>query len=111
MKNISFGDKVRVLRTELTEQRGLAGLNGVVYGVTTPSATGVSVIGESNEDLAINVFFAERKEGLWFSPRLLEFVEHVPGTEITLKGIPKKWVRSVSGEWKEIATPGENEPQ
>jgi hypothetical protein len=111
VKNISFGDKVRVLRTDLTEQRGLAGLNGVVYGGTTPSVTGVSVIGGSSEDLAINVFFEERKEGFWFSPSLLEFVDHVPGTEIALKGIPKKWVRQVSGEWMEIDTPGENERQ
>jgi|ERR1700678_1228161 hypothetical protein len=111
MKNISFGDKVRVLRTDLTDQRGLAGLNGVVYGVTTPSHSGVSVIGESSEDRAINVYFAERKEGFWFSPRLLEFVDHVPGTEVSLKGIPKKWVRQVSGEWKEIDIPDENKSQ
>jgi hypothetical protein len=85
MNNISFGDGVRVLRTDLTEQRGLAGLGGVVHGWTTPSVTGVSLIGASSEDLAINVFIEEQNEGFRFSPRLLEFVDHAPGTEIAFK--------------------------
>jgi hypothetical protein len=111
MSNISCGDKVRVLRADPTEQQGLAGLDGIVHGWTTPSVTGVSVIGASSEDLAINVFIEERNEGFWFSPGLLEFVDHAPGTEVALNGVPKKWVRLVSGEWMEIDNAGKEKSQ
>jgi|SRR5215213_2823528 len=101
---ISFGDNVRVRATPLTEELGLAGAAGQVYGETTPSVTNVEVIGEIQEDYAINVFFEGRKESFWFAPELLEFIDHAPGTEITLHGVPKKWVRSSSGEWDESDT-------
>ncbi len=65
----------------------------------------------SSEDLAINVFVEERKEGFWFSPDLLEFVDHAPGTEVVLKGVPKKWVRLVSGERMEIDNAGREKSQ
>lgn len=42
---ISFGDNVRVRSTDLSESVGLAGLAGQVYGETTPSKTGVELIG------------------------------------------------------------------
>jgi hypothetical protein len=111
MSDLCFGDKVRVLRAELTEQNGLAGLDGLVHGWTTPSVTGVSAIGASSEDLAINVFIEERNEGFWFSPGLLEFIDHAPGTEVALKGVPKKRVRLVSGEWIEIDNAGKKKSQ
>ena len=98
---ISFGDHVRVRRTALTEERGLAGLSGNVHAETTPSVTGVEVIGQPKTDYAINVFFESNKQSYWFASDLLEFVDHAPGTEITLKGVSKKWVRSESGEWIE----------
>lgn len=101
---ISFGDNVRVRPTLLTEQLGLAGMLGQVYGETTPSVTGVEVIGEVTKDCAVNVFFKERGEGYWFAPELIEFVDHAPGTEISLEGIPKKWVRTEAGEWVESET-------
>lgn len=100
---ISFGDNVRVLSSDITIQKGLVGLTGQVYGETTPSCTGVEVIGELKSDYAINVHFEERNESLWFAPELLEFVNHAPGTVITLKGVPKKWTRTESGEWQEEA--------
>lgn len=103
-RQISFGDKVRVRSTPLAEQRGLVGMIGQVYGETTPSATGVKVIGEVSKDYAVNVFFKERDEGYWFAPELLEFVDHAPGTEIRLEGIPKRWVRTEAGEWVESET-------
>jgi hypothetical protein len=61
---ISFGDNVRVRATSLTQELGLAGMSGQVYGETTPSVTNVEVIGELREDYAINVFFDARKESL-----------------------------------------------
>jgi hypothetical protein len=99
---ISFGDNVRVRSTTLTNERGLAGLSGQVYGETTPSVTGVEVIGEPKTDYAINVFFKSQNTSYWFASHLLEFVDHAPGTEITVKSAPtKKWVRAESGEWVE----------
>ncbi len=98
---ISFGDNVRVRATPLTQELGLAGMAGQVYGETTPSVTSVDVIGEIRDDYAINVFFEERKGSFWFAPELLELIDHAPGTEIRLDGVPKKWVRTASGEWAE----------
>ena len=97
----SFGDNVRILPSVETESMGVAGLVGQVYGQTTPSQTGVEVIGEMTSDYAINVYFKDRDESFWFAPSLVEFVDHAPGTEVTLDGIPKKWIRTETGEWRE----------
>lgn len=43
--NISFGDNVRVRSTLETEALGMAGHVGQVYGETTPSVTGMAVVG------------------------------------------------------------------
>jgi hypothetical protein len=85
-------------------------LVGNVLGETTPSVTGVDVIGESEADYGINVFFEVHKKGFWFTPELLEFIDHSPGAEIRLDGVPKKWIRSETGEWKEIDTATERPP-
>src|SRR6266849_11221788 len=95
---ISFGDRVRVRVTPLSERAGVTGLVGQVYGETTPSLTSVEVIGELSSDYAINVYFEERGSSSWFAPELLEFVDYAPGTEITLRGVPKRWVRSAKDE-------------
>jgi len=107
---VSFGDNVRVRSTPVTVQLGVAGLVCNVFGETTPSVTGVDVIGEPEADYAINVFFEVRKKGFWFTPELLEFIDHAPGTEIRLDGVPKRWIRSETGEWKEIDTAAERQP-
>src|SRR5438128_899357 len=96
---ISFGDNVRVASTPLTVSLGLAGLTGQVYGETTPSITGVEVIGGAAADYAINVQLDGRDKSLWFAPELLEFVDHAPGTEIVIGN--KRLVRTASGEWVE----------
>lgn len=100
----TFGDNVRIRHSPETESIGLAGLVGNVHGQTTPSVTGVEVIGELSSDYAINVFFDDRDESFWFAPALVEFVDHAPGTEITVDGVPKKWVRAETGEWIEEFT-------
>lgn len=110
---ISFGDNVRVRATPLTRELGFAGLAGQVYGEATPSVTGADVIGEVRDDYAINVFFEEREESFWFAPELLELIDHAPGTEVRLKGVPKRWVRTASGEWAESeaeSLPGARKP-
>jgi hypothetical protein len=100
-RRISFGDNVLVRTTPETIRRGVAGLSGQVYGVTTPSVTGVEVIGCVQDDHALNVFLTDRNEAIWFAADLLECVDHAPGTEIRLKGVAKKWTRDVDGEWVE----------
>jgi hypothetical protein len=104
--SISFGDNVRIRSTALTQELGLANLVGNVHGETTPSVTSVEVIGEIKEDYAVHVLFEERDEGFWFAPELLEFINHAAGTEIRLEGVPKKWVRSETGEWVESEAEG-----
>jgi hypothetical protein len=79
----------------------VADLVGQIYGETTPSVTGVAVIGQVTHDYAVNVHFDKRKETLWFAPELLEFIDHGTGTEIRLDGVPKKWVRNNTGGWVE----------
>ena len=99
--NITFGDTVRLLSTPETEAVGVAGQVGKVYGETTPSASGVKVVGELVGDYALNVHFEGRKDTLWFAPHLLEYIDHGAGGEIRLDGVPKKWTREASGEWVE----------
>ena len=104
MSEISFGDNVRILRTELTVELGLADLVGNGRGFTTPSVTGIEAIGGYAQDKAFDVLVDQRNESFWLSPDLLEFVDHAPGTTITLDGVSKTWIRSETGEWEEIDT-------
>jgi hypothetical protein len=96
---ISFGDNVRVRSTPETRERGIAGLRGQVYGETTPSTTGVQVMGTTDSDFAVNVRFLEQNKDYWFALDLLEFENHAPGTEIRIGNVAWTWVRSASGEW------------
>jgi hypothetical protein len=102
-QQISFGDNVRVRATPETAARGLADATGQVQGVTTPSVTNVDVVGGSAEDCAFAVELQGRG-AIWFSPNVLEVVDHAPGTEITIKGVAKKWTRAVDGSWIETNT-------
>ena|SRR5688572_23009022 len=99
----SFGDNVRIRSTPLTESLGLAGLSGSVYGETTPSVTGVDVIGEVTNDFAINVMLDARQEQLWFAPQLVEYVDHGPESEARIGD--RHLVRDASGEWHEKPGP------
>jgi hypothetical protein len=95
---IGFGDNVGVRRTPETEQAGIAGLRGSVTGETTPSKTGVEVIGEVADDFALHVE-PEQGEGFWIVPSLLEFIDHAPGLEMTVGNV--KAMRQADGAWKE----------
>ena len=70
-----------------------------MFGWTTPSVTGVSVIGEATGDSAINVHFDELNTSYWFSEELIEMLDHGPGTVISLDGQADEWVRLADGEW------------
>jgi hypothetical protein len=96
---ISFGDNVRILHSTATEVANLAGKIGPVYGFTTPSTTGIEVIGEVSDDFAIAVHFKDLGESLWFAMNLIEFVDHGEGTEISVTGSSSKWVRAADGQW------------
>ncbi len=97
----SFGDNVRIRVTKETEAAGVAGLKGQVYGETTPSVTGVQVVGSPSHDFALNVYFEERREAFWFAPELVEFLDHAVGSEIRLAGVDRRWIRTEDGGWKE----------
>lgn len=99
MSEISFGDQVRIHQTPETEALGVAGRVGQVHGYTTPSVTGVVVIGDDGGDYAIAVFLEGSAEATWFAPRLLEFVDHAPGTEIRVGD--RLAVRDSNGNWVE----------
>lgn len=96
-----FADRVRIKVSEETQRLGLAGREGQVFGWTTPSVTGVSVIGSTAEDYAINVHFDDLDEGFWFAEDLVELVDHGAGTVISLDGQQTEWVRLADGEWQE----------
>ncbi len=97
---ISFGDNVRVLVTSETTAQCVAGKVGSVLGMTTPSVTSVDVIGELNEDYAINVSFEDEEGEFWFAHQLLEFIDHGAGTEIVIDDF--KAIRNADGTWDEM---------
>lgn len=101
----TFGDNVRVRNAPATEEAGVAGCAGQVYGETTPSVTGVEVIGNVADDYALNVQLDGHDNTYWFAPELLEIVDHAPGTELRLDGVKKKWVRREDGSWDEQEDP------
>lgn len=96
-----FGDTVRIVESPETIAKGIAGRVGTVFGFTTPSVTGVDVIGSAADDFALNVDIEGFDDEIWINPDLVEFIDHGAGQTITLEGVNKKWVRSESGEWVE----------
>jgi hypothetical protein len=98
--SLTFGDNVRVCATPVTEALGVAGRIGIVYGATTPSVTGVSVVGESCDDSAVSVRIEGQDEQFWFAPDLLEFVNHAAGTMVKIG--TRQYMRTEEGEWEEV---------
>jgi len=97
---ITFGDKVRIRSSNVTEALGIAGQTGIVYGSTTPTITGVRVIGNPPEDYAISVTLDGRNDQLWFAEDLLEFVDHQTDTTVAIAG--RRLIRDEKGEWREV---------
>ncbi|MDD4604475.1 MAG: hypothetical protein PHF97_11810 [Bacteroidales bacterium] len=100
----SFGNKVKIKTTSETEKLGLAGKTGDVFGQTTPSITEVEVIGKTEKDFAINVYFEDLKESYWFDEELIETIDIGTGSVITLDGVDKKWTKDSNGNWIEENT-------
>jgi hypothetical protein len=97
---ITLADKVRIRSSNATEALGIAGQTGIVYGSTTPSVTGVRVVGNPIEDYAISVTLDGRNDQLWFADDLLEFVDHQTGTTVSIAG--RRLIRDENGEWHEV---------
>jgi hypothetical protein len=95
----TFGNKVRIRSSPETVAKGLVGKIGKVYGETTPSMMEFEVVGTPNKDYAINVYFEELKESIWFAEELLEKLDDGVGTVISLDGIDLKWTKGDNGEW------------
>lgn len=94
---VEFGDEVRIGSSPETDARAYAGRIGVCEGVTTPSYSGVEVIGEAPDDRALSVRFDDTDEEFWFSPDLVEFVSHPEGTVIEIG--EKTFRRNADGSW------------
>ena len=97
----AFADRVRINISDETKRLGLANREGQVYGLTTPSATGVTVIGSPRDDHAINVYFDELDDSFWFSEDLVETLDNGVGTVISLDGQQTEWIKLENGEWGE----------
>jgi hypothetical protein len=83
--DISFADHVRIVDASETRRGGWAGRQGQCWGITTPSITGVRVIGGTEGDLAFNIHFDEDTvPDAWFHPDLVEYVDRAAGTDMTV---------------------------
>lgn len=100
---ISFGDNVKIRKSQITDKLGLTGKIGQVSGETTVSVTDVDVIGQIEEDFAFSVFFEDEDTQYWFAPHLLEFVDHAEGTILQVGNV--KAVRQADGTWEETVIP------
>jgi hypothetical protein len=95
---IGFGDNVSIVAAEATRRSGHANLVGVCYGMTTPSATGVEVVGDATDDVALNVHFEdEAVSDAWFAPDLVSLVDHAVGSVATVGD--RSFVKAVDGQW------------
>jgi hypothetical protein len=95
------GDQVRILVTPETVAAGCAGLSGTYCGFTTPSFTGIEVVGLVG-DLGYNVLFEDERGDAWVDPTLVELVGFDPEGSMVIGD--RRFVRDAGGEW--IRDPG-----
>ena len=89
---------------------GVAGLEGDLFGWTTPSETGVEVVGGAPDDVAVFVDVDRRPGEFWIRPDLIVLVDENIGGEIRLgsrtfvKQPDREWVerprRGLLGRWR-----------
>jgi hypothetical protein len=92
-------DTVRIVSTPETVAAGYADRLGTCFGFTTPSVTGVNVIGSLGVDRALAVDFGEGP-AVWFDPSLVAFVDVEAGTVMGIGN--KQFVLQPNGDWAEI---------
>jgi hypothetical protein len=97
---IGFADYVRIKISDETQRLDLAGRKGQIYGFTTPSSTGVPVIGSLNDDYAVNIYFEELEAGFWFTRDLIDPIDHGVGTVVSLAGQGTEWIKLEVGNGK-----------
>ena len=99
----AFGDRVRIRPTPETNEAGIAGLEGDIYGMTTPSVTKIEAIGGAPDDRALNVSIGERGATYWVRPDLVELVHHNEGMVMKVGRVTA--VRTPDGTWTETIEP------
>jgi hypothetical protein len=95
---VEMGDHVRIRTTPDTVAAGYANRTGTCLGFTTPSLTGVQVIGQDTEDYALSVDVDDGKPA-WFARSLVEFLDVSAGMVIGIGN--KRFVRAANGDWVE----------
>lgn len=98
----SFGERVRIRSAPETDALGVAGREGIVYGQSIPSMSGVGpVVGDRGDDYALNVSFEDGSEGQWYAPHLVELIGFDPGSEIVIGD--RRFIRATDGDWRRVA--------
>lgn len=98
VRDAELGDTVLIVESPDTIAGGYAGRSGTCYGFTTPSVTGVDVVGEPVDDHAFNVGFDDGTSA-WFQPSLVAVVD-VNAGQVAVVG-DKRFVRAPNGDWME----------
>ncbi|MEA3372459.1 MAG: hypothetical protein U9Q62_02090, partial [Campylobacterota bacterium] len=102
---VKFGDRVRVISTELTDQKDLSGLEGDVTGISTPSMFPDDyygeVVGEPENDELVSVFFNESNKTFWFAPHLLVRIESDGDMQISVESTGMTFQQDAEGNWTE----------
>lgn len=99
---VGFGDTVRILETPCAIDAGIAGLEGEVYGFTTPSATGISAVGPLADDFAINVYVESLRQDFWLDPSSVALVSRPDVMEFGVAGKTIRVTRTADGYREEI---------
>jgi hypothetical protein len=81
-----FGDNVRIKVTPDTLREGIAGLEGTVYGFTTPSSTAIEAVGQLTDDFALNVHIDDLDKAFWLDPSNIELVSRPETMEFSIAG-------------------------
>ncbi len=100
--SFGFGDTVRIRQSADTVLAGIAGLEGTIYGFTTPSASGVTAVGALADDFAWNVHIDSLGTGFWLDPSNIELVAHPETMELTVAGKTIRVTRTEDGYKEEI---------
>lgn len=89
-----------MLKAPETLAAGCADQVGKCYGFTTPSITGVAVVGSGAEDKALSVTFDDGTS-VWIAPSLVVVIDVGAGQTATVGD--RRLVRLPTGEWVDAA--------
>jgi len=92
-----IGDHVKVADRAPTRELGIANASGIVFGLTTPSSTGIAITGAQVDDFGVNVWIPTQQKAMWLGEELLSFVSHGAGG--VMKWGDVTFVRTGAGRW------------